>query len=301
MASLLSARDVWKSYSGRVVLAGAGVEVDGRRIVGLIGPNGAGKTTLIKVCLGLARRDRGEVSLFGRDPFRDSRARERVGVVFERPSLPSGMPVYRFLEMAARVYGAPRGRVREVIKTVGLEGHEWKPYASLSAGLKQRAAIAHALIPEPELIVADEPTSNLDPVERVRLLNLLDRLRRDHGVGILFSSHVLHEVLRVADEVVVLIKGRVAARGPPGEIVLRGRPMARVSASDPERLAGILRGEGFDAEWDGIHVVARLRGPGDLPRLLEALAEAHRSGVLVYGFDVIESGLESILMGVASA
>lgn len=301
MARLLAARDVWKSYSGRPVLMGAGIEVSGKSIVGLIGPNGAGKTTLIKICLGLARRDRGEVSLFGRDPFRDPRARERVGVVFERPNLPSSVPVSRFLEMAARIYGVPSERVREVVRLAGLEGHEWKPFSSLSAGLKQRAAIAHALLPEPELLVADEPTSNLDPVERVRLLGLLEELRRDHGMGILVSSHVLAEVLRLADEIVLLNEGRVVARGSPEEVILRERPVARIRSGDPGRLSELLESNGFEAEWDGVYVRVSLRSVDDVPRLLETLARAHREGVKVYGFDMVESGLEQVLLEVVRA
>lgn len=301
MAKLLEARGVWKSYSGRPVLAGVSVEVSGRRIVGLIGPNGAGKTTLIRISLGLARRDRGEVSLFGLDPFRDPRARERVGVVFERPNLPSSVPVQRFLEMAARIYGVPRGRVREVVKLAGLEGHEWKPFSSLSAGLKQRAAIAHALLAEPELLVADEPTSNLDPVERVRLLRLLEELRRDHGMGILVSSHVLTEVLRLADEIVLLNEGRVVARGSPEEVVLRERPIARIRSGDPQRLSKILESEGYNAWWDGVYLRVSLKSVDEVPRLLETLARAHREGVAIYGFDMVESGLEQVLLEVVRA
>jgi len=173
---------VWKSFHGAPVLRGVSLRVPEGGIVGLVGPNGAGKSTIIRVGLGILRRDRGLVSLMGRDPFHDPRARERVGVVFERPVLPGGVPVVRVLEYAARIRGAGRSDVLKAVRLAGLEGHEHKPFDSLSAGLKQRAAIAHALVGDPVFIVADEPTSNLDPVERVRILNLVARLNRDHGI-----------------------------------------------------------------------------------------------------------------------
>ena len=299
MEALLEAVGVWKSYGGRPVLRGATVRVGSSSIVGLLGPNGAGKTTLIRVSLGLARRDRGEVRLLGRDPYWEPAARERVGVVFERPVLPPTLPVRLFLERAARVYGVPQGRVSEAIRLAGLSGHEWKPFSSLSAGLKQRAAIAHALLPEPVLLVADEPTSNLDPVERVRLLDLLARLRRDEGVSILVSSHVLAEVLRLADEIVVLSGGRVAARGRPEEVLLGSRPVARVRAGDPAGLASLLESRGFRVDADGVYVKVYLGGLGEAARLLDALAEAAKEGHMVYGFDLVEPGLEEVLLEVA--
>ncbi len=263
-------------------------------IVGLVGPNGAGKTTLLRVSLGLLRRDRGEVLLFGRDPFVEADSRERVGVVFERPVLPQGVPVYRVLQHAARIRGVGESEVRRAVRLAGLSGHEWKPFESLSAGLKQRAAIAHALVGGPQLIVADEPTSNLDPVERVRILNLVARLSRDEGVAFLFSSHILPEVVRVAGELAILISGRVAARGRPEE-VLGGLRRARVRAGDLEALAETLRSEGLEARVEGLSLIVEVP-PGGQGRLFQALARAASRGVQVYSVDFVESSLEAMLV-----
>ncbi|HID42038.1 MAG TPA: ABC transporter ATP-binding protein, partial [Pyrodictium sp.] len=189
-------------------------------------------------------------------------------------------------------HGSPRQLVDEVLAMAGLEGHEHKRFNQLSAGLKQRAAIAHALVSEPELIIADEPTSNLDPVERARLLEILRNLA-DRGVTVIVSSHVVHEVIRVSDRLVVMNRGRVVASGAPHEI-LSGYCKARVRASDPGRLASALNGLGFRASTVGLNVVVDLDGMG-WRRLLSLLAEVE--GVEIYQVDFIDVALEEVLKG----
>ena len=292
MAPVVEARRVYKRFHGNQVLRGVSLRVNGGEVVGLVGPNGAGKTTLLRILLGILRRDSGEVWLSGRDPWRDPRARERVGVVFERPSLPSSVPLISVLERAARIKGADPREARIVIREAGLSGHEWKPFRALSAGLKQRAAIAHALLGDPQVLVADEPTSNLDPVERARILDFLSGLNRDRGITILVSSHVLPEVVRVASKLVVLVGGRVTRAGTPEE-VLGGLRLARIRAGDPKGLAGFLMERGFRVSLEGVSVLVDSPVQGEL---FEALAEASRRGLQVYNVDFVEPGLMEELM-----
>jgi len=293
--NVLAMSGVEKRYGQILVLRGVSLEVPEGSIVGLVGPNGAGKSTIIKIGLGILRRDKGLVSLMGRDPFRDPRARERVGVVFERPVLPGGVPVYRILEYAARIRGAGAGDVRRAVRLAGLAGHEHKPFDSLSAGLKQRAAIAHALVGDPVFIIADEPTSNLDPVERVRVLNLIAELNRDHGISFLFSSHVLPEVVRVAGEIVVVAGGVVVDRGRPEE-VLGGLRRARVRASDNRVVLESLEARGLRAWEEGLSIVVEVPGPEGQRRLLEALADAAGRGATIYSLDFVEASIEGRLL-----
>ncbi|BAA80916.2 conserved hypothetical protein [Aeropyrum pernix K1] len=294
MDTVLEARGVVKKYRGQPVLDRVDLEVGRGEAVGLVGPNGAGKTTLIKVSLGLARRDGGRVLLNGLDPWREPRAREGVGVVFERPNLPSSMPVVEFLESAAAIIGSSPSRVDWAIRAAGLEGHEWKTFPQLSAGLKQRAAIAHALLGEPRFLVADEPTSNLDPLERREVLRLLARLNREHGLSLLVSSHVIVELLRVATRIYVLAGGRLAAEGSP-EDLFRRAGLARLRTSNPSLAAELLRSLGFEAREDGLGVVVRVDGP--LHRFYEALARLGREGVEVLGVDLVEPGVEEAMAG----
>lgn len=295
LKTVLDLESVVKEYNGVRALDNVAFRVEEGDVVGLVGPNGAGKTTLLKVSLGILRRDSGRVELLGRDPMRDPQAREKVGVVFERPNLPSAVPVNRVLYYAASIKGASKEEVRNAIKLAGLEGHEWKPFTSLSAGLKQRAAIAHALIGSPSFIIADEPTSNLDPVERIRILNLIGELNRDHGITFLVSSHILPEVVRIASKIVIMNRGRVVKSGSPSE-VLGGLTRARIRGSDVVLLAKILEENGFDVEVQGFSVLVKIRGLGHQPAMLQALTEATRRGVIIYSVDFVEASIEAELM-----
>ena len=298
MEPVLRAEEVSKRYGRVEALRGVSFQVPRGSLAGLVGPNGSGKTTLIRILVGIIRPSSGKALLFGEDPWRSSRARERLGYIPERPVLPSSVPVRELLRIAAMIRGSPRplDAADEAIALAGLEGHEHKRFEELSAGLKQRAAIAHAMVHEPELLVADEPTANLDPLERMRILEILGDINRRRGLTVLFTSHVLAEVARLSDRVIVLLRGRVAFEGRPEDLVETAR-VVRVRTPDPERLAGGLAEEGFEVEREAFSVRVRLGSRGELPRLLRALSRGDLAQ-LVLGLDTVEAALEELLEGV---
>ncbi len=293
MGVILRVSNVTKRFGLVKALDNVSMDVFNGEVVGLLGPNGAGKTTLIKVSLGLMRRDSGLVLLNGFDPYVDPMARVGVSVIFERPSLPDSLRVQDLLYHVARVYGGGYGDVWRVIKLAGLEGHEWKTFSELSAGLKQRAAIAHALLSNPRFIIADEPTSNLDPIERLRVLNLIARLNRDEGITFLVSSHIIPEVTRISSRLIVMSKGRVIASGNPSDIIYRNL-IARIRCSDPEKLASMLKIEGFDVRIEGYNVLIKVGREG-YEMLLELLSRASRDGIFIMSIDFIGATLEELL------
>ena len=293
MGIILRVSNVTKRFGLVRALDNVSLEVREGEVAGLLGPNGAGKTTLIKVSLGLMRRDSGLVLLNGLDPYVDPSARAGVSVIFERPSLPDSLRVKDLLFHVARIYGGGLEDVRRAVKLAGLEGHEWKKFSELSAGLKQRAAIAHALLANPRFIVADEPTSNLDPVERLRVLELIATLNRDEGITFLVSSHVIPEVTRVSSRLVVMSRGRVVASGSPSELLYKN-PVARIRCSDPEKLASMLEASGFNVRVEGYNVLVEVR-EGDYGALLELLTIASRNGVFLMNVDFIGATLEELL------
>lgn len=293
--TILGVSNVTKRFGSVKALDGVSMDVLRGEIVGLLGPNGAGKTTLIKVSLGLMRGDSGSVLLNGLDPYVDPRARVGVSVIFERPSLPDSIRVKDLLYHVARMYGGSYDDVRRVIKLAGLGGHEFKTFSELSAGLKQRAAIAHALLLNPWFIVADEPTSNLDPVERLRVLELITTLNRDEGITFLVSSHVIPEVTRVSSRLVVMSKGRVLASGDPRELVFKN-PVARIRSGNPEALALMLRDSGFKVKVEGYNIIVSLES-GGYEVLLEQLSKASRSGISILSLDFVGASLEELLRG----
>ncbi len=297
MGSVLEVEGVKKRYGRLLALRGVSFTLRPGVLVGLVGPNGAGKTTLIRVVVGILRPTEGRVRLFGRDPFREPRAREPLGYIPERPQLPSSIPVRELLRITAMLYGHPRpaDAVDEAIALTSLEGHEYKRFDQLSAGLKQRAAIAHALIHEPRLIIADEPTANLDPVERVKILQILSDLNRKMGLTVLFTSHVLAEVSRLGEEIIVLLGGRVAFVGSPERLVEMSK-IVRVRTSDPEKLSRLLAERGYNVEVEAFSVRVELKSRAEISRLFRDLSEIEDE-VPVYNVDTVEAALEGLLRG----
>lgn len=204
-----------KQYGRRHALAQVDLAVPSGASVGLLGANGAGKTTALRLLLGFAIPTRGAARLRGRDPF-DPASRRGVGYLPERLRLPHAMTLHRFL----RVHGALAGlggadlerEIEAVTETTGVRDRLHEPVDGLSKGLAQRAGFAQALLGRPEVLLLDEPTSGLDPLG-VRDARDWISGARARGATVLVSSHVLSEVERTCDQVVILREGRVAASG----------------------------------------------------------------------------------------
>jgi ABC-2 type transport system ATP-binding protein len=236
---LISIMDLDKSYGSVVAVDGLSLEVEEGSVMGLIGPNGAGKTTTIKILLGLLRPDRGRVEVFGEDPWDNPAIRSRIGVVHERAYFPSNHKALDYLERVCRIFGFSESNAGEMLRTVGLQpGAHVRPIKDLSAGMLQKFAIAHALIHDPEVVVADEPTSNLDPQARNEILDLILKLNQENKTAFLISSHILPELSRVCEAVAIINKGKVWAQGTFVELCERfGVGATRVSTDKPEALA----------------------------------------------------------------
>lgn len=231
-----------KNFGRVAAVDGLSLKVHEGSIMGLIGPNGAGKTTTIKILLGLLRPDRGNVEVFGEKPWDNPNIISRIGAIHERTHFPSHHGILDYLERVCRIYGLPRTRGKEMLEAVGLEEAYDRQIKGLSAGMLQRLAIAHAVIHEPEFVIADEPTSNLDPQARKDLLELILRLHRDLKTTFLISSHILPELSRVCDSVAIISKGKIWAQGSFQDLCERfGVGAIRVSTDEPEALAGEIR------------------------------------------------------------
>ena len=200
------------------------LRVDAGQVFGFLGPNGAGKTTSIHVMLGFVAADAGRVRLFGRDA-RDAPSRRQLGY------LPEQADAYRFLtgrewlRFAGRLCGlrgrALEERVEATLDEVDLRDAADRRIAGYSRGMRQRIALAQALVHEPNLLILDEPTSGLDPVARLRFRNRIAAWRAQ-GRTIFFSSHELSEVELVCDSIAILARGRLLAAGPPASLVKPG-------------------------------------------------------------------------------
>lgn len=216
-----------KHYPRRRALAGVDLVVREGAAVGLLGPNGAGKTTALRLLLGFARPSRGAARLRGHDPY-DPASRFGVGYLPERLALPGALTLRRFLGVHAALAGLAGAAARRALEaaadTTGVRERLDERLGSLSKGLAQRAGFASALLGDPAVLVLDEPASGLDPLG-VRDARDWIQAARARGATLLVSSHVLSEVERTCDEVVILHEGRIAACGPLGALVQPGESL----------------------------------------------------------------------------
>jgi len=240
--SLIAVDDLAKSYGKVVAVDGLSLRVEKGNIMGLIGPNGAGKTTTIKIILGLLKQDRGQVRVFNEDPWNNPYIRHRIGVIFERAYFPSHHRVLEYLKRVCRIFGTQESRAKEVLALTKLEDAYDRTIKALSAGMLQKFAVAHALLHKPDLVVADEPTANLDPEARSDLLDLILELHKSEKVTFLISSHILPELSRVCESVAIINKGKVWASGNLEELSEKlGAKATRISTDKPGSLADEIR------------------------------------------------------------
>lgn len=207
-------------YSGQAsTLSGIDLQVPKGSIYGFLGPNGSGKTTTLSLLLGLLNNQQGSIEIFGQHLHSNRVAiLKKIGSLIEAPSLYGHLTARENLEVYRTVYGVPKTRIEEVLKIVGLTDTGKKTAKRFSLGMKQRLSIALALLPNPELLVLDEPANGLDPAGIIELRELIKKLNREHGMTIIISSHLLAEVEKMVSHVGIIVKGKLIFQGPLSDL-----------------------------------------------------------------------------------
>ena len=307
----VSVTGVVKRYGRRTVLRGVSLDVP-PGITGLVGPNGAGKSTLVKAILGLVRIVEGQVRVFGLDPHARSReVRRLVGVVPEDEAAIPGLSGVEMVAYAARLSGLPGTealrRAHEVLDWCDAGQERYRPVETLSVGVKQKICFAAAIVHDPRLVILDEPTNGLDPIERRAMLGRLTILARDHGKTILVSTHVLPDVQSICERVILLAAGRVRLSGTIRELTHPPVPEERLEVSGPvDALVDRLVARGIPARRsvgpEGVpESVILLRAGGD-PRALRAVwDEAAGLGVGVRALEPARRPLEEVFLEALAA
>src|SRR5438552_4728979 len=230
-----------KSFGGREVVHDLSMQVKRGSIYGFLGPNGSGKTTTIRMLCGLLTPDSGEGSCLGYDIRRDAdRIKRQVGYMTQRFSLYQDLSVRENLEFVARLYGVhdARGTAREMIKRLGLSGREEQLAGELSGGWKQLLALGACTLPNPQLLLLDEPTAGVDPKARRRLVNEIHALAAD-GLTVLVSTHYMDEAER-CHEIAYIAYGHLLAHGTVAEVIAASHLATyTVSAANGEGLANL--------------------------------------------------------------
>jgi ABC-2 type transport system ATP-binding protein len=257
----IEAVGVSKRYGAVQALDGVTVAIDAPA-TGLLGANGAGKSTFMKCLLGLVEPDAGSIRVLGLDAATHGRElRTRIGYMPEHDCLPIAMTAHDLVVHLAEMRGIARRdatiRASEVLFQVGLEEERARLIGTYSTGMKQRAKLAQALVHDPDLVVLDEPTNGLDPAGRLEMIALVRRLSRDLGIRVLLSSHVLEDVERTCDAVVVLRSGQVVTSQAIEHLGQDAGSLEVRVSGDPQALVTALARRGITASVTGpaaVHV-----------------------------------------------
>jgi len=245
---VIEADGLTKRFGNVHALRGLNLRV-GKGVTGLVGPNGAGKTTTIGIFLGLLKPDEGKARVFGFDCWHDSfEVRRRVGVLHEKPVYPDSFTGRRYLEYVAEFYGItdPKEQAARLLGAVGFSEAADRKINTYSAGMVQRIGLAQALIGEPELVILDEPTANLDPIGRAEFLEKIRELHQEHGISFLISTHILGELERVCDQVAIIDKGLVKEQGKIEELAKKYQAKSyMIVVSNPKLLSRGIKKSGF--------------------------------------------------------
>jgi ABC-2 type transport system ATP-binding protein len=272
MASAIEISGVSKRFGRVRAVEDLSFEVGAGRVTGFLGPNGAGKSTTLRMLLGLIRADAGTATFAGRRYEELSHPSAQVGAVLEHASFHPGRSGRDHLRVLAAAGQHPAARVDTVLAQVGLSDAADRRVKGYSMGMRQRLAIAAALLGDPEVLILDEPVNGLDP-PGIRWIRGLLRAEAARGRAVLVSSHLLSEVAQSVDDVVVISHGVLRASGPLARVL--GSPegeLTRVRSGDAQRLAGLLREQGTAVEQDDSGALL-VRGA---PEVVGAIAAEHR-------------------------
>ena len=301
VAELPPAAAIWcsglrKRYGGRQAVDDVSMELGRGEVVGLLGPNGAGKTTVIKMLLGLVRPDAGEALLLGR-PTTDDASRARVGYLPELFRYQPWLSAAEVVALHVRLSGldVPVREQRERLALVGLAERAGDRVGGFSKGMQQRLGLAVALVARPELVVLDEPTSALDPLGRVDVRDIVLGLR-ERGVAVLLNSHLIGEVERVCDRVIILDRGRVAASGTLGELL--GRRELRLHLTEVSPAAAARLAATGTTERVGDWFTVALPSDDDGVTVPDLVGDLVGLGVRVHAVEPVRISLEERLLAV---
>jgi len=293
---------IFHSYaSGGVVLNGIDLQVPTGCIYGFLGPNGAGKTTTLRLILGLLRKQRGSISIFGKSSETNRiEILGKVGALIESPSLYEHLTATENLVLLQKVYRCPKSRIHHVLGLVGLSKTGDKRTGRFSLGMKQRLSVAIALLHSPSLLILDEPTNGLDPNGIIEIRELLKTLNRENGTTIVISSHMLAEVEKLASDLGIIAHGRMVFQGKFEELREKQQQVLSVSfaVSDVARALRII---------SETHPTARAHeGSVILPAIpREAIAAINRTlvhaGVDVSEIEIEMNALEEIFMNLVES
>lgn len=297
MSDTVALNEVSKWFGHKVAVSEVTIGF-GPGITGLLGPNGAGKTTLMRLIAGLQIPSQGEVSVLGSDPRSDPKVYATMSLVPEDEAVYEHLTGRQFIELAGRLSGieSPKDRAEQLLEEVELTDAADRLLGGYSKGMRQRAKVAAALVPDPQVLLLDEPLNGADPVQRAQLIRVFRELGAA-GRTLIVSSHVLREVERMAGRVVAMVDGRLAAVGSVATIraAMTDKPrQITVATSDPRALAAALMSSHgvTGVRIDGDLLTVESSDTSELAFALPSLALA--GGIALSRIEPADESLESV-------
>jgi ABC-2 type transport system ATP-binding protein len=277
MPPLLEAKRLTKRYGSTLALASVDLQVyDG--ITGLLGANGAGKSTAIKLFLGLLKPTSGTAEVMGQEAYQSVDVRARLGYMPEHDCLPSSLTATEFLTHMAEVSGLPpthaRMRAADVLRHVGLAEERYRALGGYSTGMKQRVKLAQALVHDPTIVLLDEPTAGLDPAGREEMLDLIQRTGKECGISLLLSSHLMGDIERTCDRIIVLEGGRVTEKAEVSRLTCETQTILLEVETQRDEVVEILTKQGIKATVEQVFIVVELESEEQYDMIRDAVAEA---------------------------
>lgn len=280
------------------VLKNINLQVSEGSIYGFLGPNGAGKTTTLKLILGLLKKQEGEIMIFGQ-PFAKNRIQilSNIGSMIETPSIYGHLTAVENLQVLQKVYQCPKNRIAEVLELVGLANTANKKAVNFSLGMKQRLAIAIALLHSPKLLILDEPTNGLDPNGILEIRELLKKLAHMEGITILISSHLLSEIEKLVTHIGIINYGNLLFQGTLEELLNRQKQSSFIqfSTSDNQKALEIFEKNNVSILSNNEKISIQILDKATVARINEQLV---LNRIDVYEIQTVKSDLEQIFFDV---
>ena len=276
--ALIKAEGLTKRFGVTTALDGVHFQIT-EGITGLLGANGAGKTTAIKLFLGLIEPTGGRAVVLGDEPYNSLEVRSRVGYMPEHDCLPTAITASEFLSHMAQVSGLPpaeaRTRSADVLRHVGLDEERYRSIGEYSTGMKQRVKLAQSIVHDPLIVLLDEPTAGLDPAGRDEMLDLIRRIGREFDISVLLSTHLMGDVERTCDRIVLLEGGQVMEEGAVTGFTQETETVFIEVDDNRQALVEALGRRGIGAEIDGSAVVVDQVRDGGYDAIRDAVVESN--------------------------
>lgn len=294
MKAAIETSGLTRQFDGITAVNGIELQVPEHSVYGFLGPNGAGKTTTIRMLLGLLRPTSGEIRLFDLS-LKDHRSTilSKTGSLVETPSLYPHLTGNENLEILQRLLNVDKSHIGRVLSIVKLENDARRPVKQYSLGMKQRLALAAALLGEPRLLILDEPTNGLDPAGILEMRKLLQHMPQEHGITVFLSSHLLSEVEQIATHIGILNAGTMIFQGPLKELQRRRHEHLYLETDNPRAAMRLLTERDWPCEADETGLKVEIRKRDDAADVNKLMVQ---NSISVFQLSLIQSSLEDTFL-----